>query len=91
MFLRWTLARKSESAVERFDLDSEGLARVMLGVWNEILVGPQQVSAVAYRWQKLDLLQKDLTCFDRPSSKDKAEDLRKDGVHRKPEPTLRFF
>jgi hypothetical protein len=30
----------------------------------------------------LDLLPKDPTCFDRPSSTDKAKDLAKDGVHR---------
>ena len=63
----------------------------MLGVWNEILVGLQHVRAIAHRRQVLDLLPKDLTRFDRPSSTGKAEDLDKDGVHRKPEPTLRFF
>ena len=63
----------------------------MLGVWNEILVGLQQFRAIAYRWQMLDLLPKDLTGFDRPSSTGKAEDLAKDGVYRWPEPTLRFF
>ena len=60
----------------------EGLARVMLGVWNEILVGLQHVFALALRGQMLDLLPKDLTRFDRPSSTGKAEDLAKDGVHR---------
>ena len=54
----------------------------MLGVWNEILVGLQHVRAIAHRRQVFDLLPKDLTCFDRPSSTDKAEDLAKDGVHR---------
>ena len=54
----------------------------MLGVWNEILVGLQYVRAVAHRWQMLDLLPRDLTGFDRPSSTGKAEDLAKDGVYR---------
>ena len=54
----------------------------MLGVWDKILVGLQQVRAIAYRRQVLDLLPKDLTGFDRPSSTDKAEDLAKDGVYR---------
>ena len=54
----------------------------MLGVWNEILVGLQHVRAIAHHRQVLDLLPKDLTCFDRPSSTGKAEDLAKDGVHR---------
>ena len=54
----------------------------MLGVWNEILVGLQNVCAIAHRRQVLDLLPKDLTRFDRPSSADKAEDLAKDEVHR---------
>ena len=52
----------------------------MLGVWNEILVGFQHVCAIAHRRQVLDLLPKDLTRFNRPSSTDKAEDLAKDGV-----------
>ena len=39
----------------------------------------------------LDLLPKDLTRFDRPSSTGKAEDLTKDGVHRYPEPTFGLF
>ena len=69
----------------------EGLSRVMLGVWNEILVGLQHVRAIAHRRQVLDLLPKDLTGFDRPPSTDKVEDLAKDRVHRSPEPTLRFF
>ena len=54
----------------------------MLGVWNEILVGLQYVRTIAHRRQVLDLLPKDLTCFDRPSSTGKAEDLAKDGVDR---------
>ena len=57
----------------------EGLSRVMLGVWNEILVVLQHVRAIAHRRQVLDLLLKDLTCFDRPSSTGKAEDHAKDG------------
>ena len=63
----------------------------MLGVWNEILVGLQHVRAIAHRRQVLDLLPKDLTRFDRPSSTGKAEDLTIDGVHRQSELTLRFF
>ena len=39
----------------------------------------------------LDLLPKDLTGFDRPSSSDQAEYLAKEGVHRQPAPTLNFF
>ena len=54
----------------------------MLGVWNEILVGLQHVRAIAHRRQVLDLLPKELSGFDRPSSTDKAEDLAKDGVDR---------
>ena len=54
----------------------------MRGLWNEILVGLQHVRTIAYRRQVLDLLPKDLTGFDHPSSTDKAEDLAKDGVHR---------
>ena len=54
----------------------------MLGVWNEILVGLKHVRAIAHRRQVFDLLPKDLTRFDRPSSTGKAEDLAKDGVHR---------
>ena len=54
----------------------------MLGVWNEILVGLQHVRAIVRRQQVLDLLPKDLTRFDRPSSTDKAEDPAKDGVYR---------
>ena len=54
----------------------------MLGVWNEILVGLQHVRAIAHRRQVLDLLPKDLTRFDRPSSTGKADDLAKDRVHR---------
>ena len=49
------------------DLCNEGLSRVMLGVWNEILAGFQQVCAIAHCRQVLDLLAKDIT---------------KDGVHR---------
>ena len=59
----------------------EGLCRAMLVVWNEILVGLQQLRAIASRWQVLDLFPKDPTYFDRPSSTDKAEDLAKDGVY----------
>ena len=54
----------------------------MLGVCNEVLVGPQHVCAIAHRRQELDLLPKDLTRFDRPSSTGKADDLAKDGVDR---------
>ena len=54
----------------------------MLGVWNEILVGLQHVRAIAHRQQVLDLLPKDLTRFDHPSSTGKAEELAKDGVYR---------
>ncbi|MDG2195283.1 MAG: hypothetical protein P8O70_00075 [SAR324 cluster bacterium] len=54
----------------------------MLGLWNEILVGLQQVCAIAHHWQVLDLLPENLTGFDRSSSTDKAEDLAKDGVYR---------
>ena len=54
----------------------------MLGVWDKILVGLQHVRTIAYRRQVLDLLPKDLTGFDHPSSTDKAKDLAKDGVHR---------
>ena len=71
-----------QSAVEWFDLCGEGLSRVVLGVWDKILVGLQPVRAIAHRQQVLDLLLKDLTCFDRPSSTGRAEDLAKDGVHR---------
>ena len=63
----------------------------MLGVWNEILVGLQHVRAIAHRRQVLDLLPKDLTGFDRPSSSDQAEYLAKYAVYRQPEPTLNFF
>ncbi len=52
----------------------------MLGVWNEILVGLQQFRPLAYRLQVLDLMSKDSTCFDRPSSTDKAQELTKDEV-----------
>ena len=63
----------------------------MLGMWSEILVGLQHVRAIAHRRQVLDLLPKDFSGFDRPSSTDKAKDLAKDGVHRYPEPTLGLF
>ena len=54
----------------------------MLGVWNKILLGLQNVRVIAHRRKVLDLMPKDLTGFDRPSSTDEAEDLAKDGVHR---------
>ena len=54
----------------------------MLGVWNEILVGLQHVPAIAHRRQVFDLLPKDLTGFDRPSSTGKAKHFAEDGVHR---------
>ena len=54
----------------------------MLGLWNEIFVTLQHVRAIAHRLQVLDLLPKDLTRFDRPSSTGKAEDLANDGVDR---------
>ena len=54
----------------------------MLGVWDKILVGLQQVRAIAHRRQVLDLLPKDLTSFDRPSSTGKAGDLAKAGFYR---------
>ena len=54
----------------------------MLGLWNKILVGLQHVRTIAHLRQVLNLLPKDLTRFDRPSSTGKAEDLAKDGVHR---------
>ena len=54
----------------------------MLGVWNKILVGLQQVRTIAHRRQVLDLLPKNLSGFDRPPSTDKAEDLAKNGVYR---------
>ena len=60
----------------------EGLSRVMLGVWNEILVGLQHVRAIAHRRQVLDLLPKNPSCFDFPFSTDKVEELAKYGVHR---------
>ena len=63
-------------------MSGEGLSRVVLGVWNEILVGFQHVRTIGPRRQVLDLLPKDLTRFDRPSSTGKAEDLAKDGVDR---------
>ena len=54
----------------------------MLGMWHKILIGLQHVRAIAHRRQVLNLLPKDLTRFDRPSSTGKAEDLAKDGVYR---------
>ena len=54
----------------------------MLGLLDKILVGLQHVRAIAHRRQVLDLLSKDLTGFDRPSSTGKAEDLAKDRVYR---------
>ena len=54
----------------------------MLGVWNEILVALQHVRAIAHRRQVLDLLPKNPTGFDRPSSTDKTDDLAKDRVDR---------
>ena len=54
----------------------------MLDVWDKILVRLQHVRTIAHRQQVLDLLPKDLTHFDRPSSIGKADDLAKDGVHR---------
>ncbi len=54
----------------------------MLGVWNEIFVALQHIRAITHRRQVLDLLPKNLSGFDRPSSTDKAEDLAKDGVPR---------
>ena len=71
-----------QSAVESFDLCGEDLSRVVLGVWNEILVGLQPVCAIAHRRQMLDLLPKEFSGCDRPSSTGKAEDLAKDGVDR---------
>ena len=63
-------------------MGGEGVSRVMLGLWNEILVGLQHVRAIAHRRQVLDLPPKNLTRFDCPSSTGKAEDLAKDGVDR---------
>ena len=60
----------------------EGLSRVVLSLWNEILVGLQHVRAIDHRRQVLDLLPKELTGFDRPSYTDNAEDLAEDGVYR---------
>ena len=54
----------------------------MLGVWDKILVDLQHVCAIAHHRQVLDLLPKELSSFDRPSSTDKAEDLAEDGVYR---------
>jgi len=63
-------------------LGGEGLFRLVLGVWDKIPVGLQRVRPIAHRRQWLDLLPKELTGFDRPSSTDKAVDLAKAGVHR---------
>ena len=46
---------------------------VVLVVWNEIPVGLQQVRTIAHRRQVLDLLPKDLTRFDRPSSTEQSQ------------------
>ena len=62
-------------------MGGEGLSRVMLGLWDKILVGLQHVRAIAHRQQVLDLLPKYLTGFDRPSSTDKAKDPAKAGIH----------
>ena len=59
-------------------MGGEGLSRVMLGVWNEILVGLQQVRSTANRRQVLDLLPKDLACFFSFSSTGKLGDLAKE-------------
>ena len=63
-------------------MGGEGLSRIMLGVWDKIFVGLQHVRAIAHRRQVLDLLPKNLTSFDRPSSTDKAKDLAKAGIYR---------
>ena len=63
-------------------MSGKNLSRKLLSLWNEILVGLQHVRAIDHRRQVLDLLLKDLTRFDRPSSTGKAEDLAKDGVDR---------
>ena len=63
----------------------------MLGVWDQILVGLQQIRAIAHRWQVLDLLPEDLASLDGPPPTGKAEDLARDRVHRSPEPTFGFF
>ena len=54
----------------------------MLSVWNEIIVGLQQVHSIAHRRQVLDLLLKDPAGFDHPYSTDKAEDPTKAEVNR---------
>ena len=72
----------SDSAVKQFDLGGKDLSHVVLGVWDEILVGLLHVHAIAHRRQVLDLLPENSTGFDHLSSTDKAEDLAKDGVHR---------
>ena len=69
-------------SIERYDLCGEGLSRVMLGVWDKILVGLQQIRAISHLKYVLDLLPWDITGFNRPSSTDKADDLAKDGVYR---------
>ena len=50
----------------------------MLGVWNEILVGLQQVRAIAHSRQVLDLFPENYASLDRSSPTDKAKDLTKD-------------
>ena len=62
-------------------MGGEGLSRAMLGVWNEILVGLHHVRTIAHRRQVIDLLPKDLSSCDRPSSTGKVEDLTKDKVN----------
>ena len=59
------------------DLCGEGLSCVMLGVWNEILLGLQRVRAIAHHRQVLDLLPKDLNGFDRPLPQAKLRTLPK--------------
>ena len=53
-------------------MGGKGLALIMLGLGDEILIGLQQVCAIAHRRQMLDLLPENSTGFDRPSSTDKA-------------------
>ena len=60
----------------------EGLSRLVLGVWNEILVGLQYVCAIAHRQQVLDLITEISDGSDRPSPSNKAKDFTKDGIHR---------
>ena len=63
----------------------------MFGVWDEILVVLQQVRAVAQHLQRLDLLPKGHSGFDRPPTTKKAEDLAKDGVNRYSDPAFGVF